>query len=44
MEVPGGRAYAVVEDGGLLADAESRELVGQTVLLSSDGKVNVAAW
>ncbi|MEV6038547.1 acetyl-CoA synthetase [Nonomuraea sp. NPDC052116] len=44
VEVPGGRAYAVVEEAGLLADAESRELVGQVVRVSSDGKVNVAAW
>ncbi|MEV4107162.1 hypothetical protein [Nonomuraea sp. NPDC049695] len=43
-EVPGGRAYAVVEEAGLLADAESRELVGQQVRLVSDGKVNVATW
>ncbi|MEQ4718918.1 acetyl-CoA synthetase [Nonomuraea sp. B19D2] len=44
VDVPGGRAYAVVEAAGLLADAESRELVGQRVRLASGGKVNVAAW
>jgi acetyl-CoA C-acetyltransferase len=45
VEVPGGgRAHAVVEDRDLLADAESRELVGESVRLTSDGKVNVAAW
>ncbi|MER7362221.1 acetyl-CoA synthetase, partial [Nonomuraea wenchangensis] len=41
----GGRAHAVVEEPALLAEAESRELVGQRVrLVSPDGKVNVASW
>ncbi|MEV1167710.1 acetyl-CoA synthetase [Nonomuraea sp. NPDC049784] len=44
VDVPGGRAYAVVEEAELLAEAESRELVGQRVRLVTDGKVNVAAW
>ena len=44
VEVPGGRAYAVIEDEALAAEAEQRELVGQEVRVSTDGKVNVAAW
>ncbi|SEG94665.1 acetyl-CoA C-acetyltransferase [Nonomuraea solani] len=44
VEVAGGRAYAVVEEGELLIDAEGRELVGQEVRVRSDGKVNVATW
>jgi acetyl-CoA C-acetyltransferase len=45
VDVPGGgRAYAVTEEPALLADAVGRELVGQAVRLTSDGKVNVASW
>ncbi|TYB52603.1 acetyl-CoA synthetase [Nonomuraea sp. PA05] len=44
VDVDGGRGYAVVEEAGLLAEAEERELVGQRVRLVSDGKVNVATW
>ncbi len=44
VEVPGGRAYAVVEEADLLAEAEGRELVGQEVRVATDGKVNVASW
>jgi acetyl-CoA C-acetyltransferase len=40
----GTRAYAKVLDAGLLADAESRELVGQAVTLSTDGSLNTATW
>ncbi|WP_336215778.1 acetyl-CoA synthetase [Nonomuraea sp. LPB2021202275-12-8] len=40
----GGRAYAHVTREDLIADAESRELVGQAVELVTDGKVNVASW
>jgi acetyl-CoA C-acetyltransferase len=44
-ELPDGkRAYAKVTDAELLADAESRELVGQTVTLATDGQVNTARW
>ena len=35
---------ARVHDAGLLADAESRELVGQAVTVSTDGKRNEARW
>lgn len=44
VEVPGGRAYAVIEDEALATEAEQRELVGQEVRVSTDGKVNVARW
>ncbi|MEV4078780.1 hypothetical protein AB0J43_00630, partial [Nonomuraea fuscirosea] len=44
VEVPGGRAYAVVEEADLLAEAEERELVGREVRVAIDGKVNVASW
>ncbi|RJL26591.1 acetyl-CoA acetyltransferase [Bailinhaonella thermotolerans] len=45
VELPGGdRAYAHVRDADLIADAESRELVGQKVRLAPDGAVNVATW
>ncbi|MCA2184837.1 acetyl-CoA synthetase [Nonomuraea cavernae] len=45
VDLPGGgRAHALVSQPDLLADAESRELVGQPVTLTSDGKVNVAHW
>lgn len=39
-----GRAYARVDEPDLLADAETRELVGQTVTLLSENKVNTARW
>ena len=38
------RAYAKVTDPSLLADAESRELVGTTVTLTTDGTLNTATW
>ncbi|WP_090944944.1 acetyl-CoA synthetase [Nonomuraea jiangxiensis] len=45
VDLPGGgRAYAVVQRPDLLADAESRELVGQPVRLAPEGDVNVATW
>ncbi|MFI7443757.1 acetyl-CoA synthetase [Nonomuraea indica] len=45
VDLPGGgRAHAQVPEPDLLAEAESRELVGQRVRLSSDGRVNVARW
>ncbi|MER6946896.1 acetyl-CoA synthetase [Nonomuraea sp. NPDC000554] len=40
----GGRAHAHVLRDDLMADAESRELVGQEVRLATDGRVNVASW
>jgi acetyl-CoA C-acetyltransferase len=45
VDLPGGgRAHAIAEESELLADAQSRELVGEVVRLTSDGKVNVASW
>ncbi|MGW0809581.1 acetyl-CoA synthetase [Nonomuraea sp. NPDC002799] len=45
VDLPGGgRAHAVVDRTELLADAESRELVGERVRLTTDGKINVASW
>ncbi|MBV9486769.1 MAG: acetyl-CoA synthetase, partial [Frankiaceae bacterium] len=44
LDVPEGRTLARVHDGGLLADAESRELVGQTVTVTTDGTKNEAKW
>jgi acetyl-CoA C-acetyltransferase len=45
LDLPGGeRAYARVSDPALLADAESRELVGGEVKLETDGSVNTATW
>ncbi|MFN8225345.1 MAG: acetyl-CoA synthetase [Mycobacterium sp.] len=44
LDTPAGRAMARVHDAGLLADAESRELVGQAVTVSTDGKRNEARW
>ncbi|MFI6597813.1 acetyl-CoA synthetase [Nonomuraea sp. NPDC050536] len=38
------RAYAHVTSQDLIVDAESRELVGQAVRVTTDGKVNVAVW
>jgi acetyl-CoA C-acetyltransferase len=40
----GERIYAKVTDAALLAEAESRELVGARVVVSTDGKVNTARW
>jgi acetyl-CoA C-acetyltransferase len=39
-----GRALARVHEPALLADAESRELVGTTVMVSTDGTLNEARW
>ncbi|MGI5273753.1 acetyl-CoA synthetase [Nonomuraea sp. CA-218870] len=45
VDLPSGaRAYAHVTRDDLLADAESRELVGRRVELTTDGQVNVASW
>jgi acetyl-CoA C-acetyltransferase len=44
-DVPdGGRVYAKVTEPELMADAESRELVGEPVTLTTDGTVNTARW
>ena len=44
-EIDGGkRIYAKVLDADLMVDAESRELVGATVSVANDGKMNVASW
>ncbi|GAA2882623.1 acetyl-CoA acetyltransferase [Streptosporangium fragile] len=40
----GGRAHAHVRHPDLIAEAESRELVGTEVRLVPDGPVNVATW
>ncbi|MEV4391732.1 acetyl-CoA synthetase [Nonomuraea sp. NPDC049607] len=40
----GGRVHAHVLEPELLADAMSRELVGQRVELVTDGRLNVATW
>lgn len=40
----GGRAYAKVNDADLMVDAETDELVGRTVTLTTDGTSNVAVW
>ncbi|NRQ37467.1 acetyl-CoA synthetase [Nonomuraea sp. NN258] len=45
VDLPGGgRAHAHVLRDDLIADAESRELVGQRVTVATEGKVNVATW
>lgn len=44
LDTDEGRALARVHDLDLLADAESRELVGQTVRVNTDGKRNEATW
>ncbi|HVV74813.1 MAG TPA: acetyl-CoA synthetase [Mycobacteriales bacterium] len=44
LDVPGGRTLARVHESELLADAESRELVGVDVKVSTDGAKNTAAW
>jgi acetyl-CoA C-acetyltransferase len=40
----GARGWARVTEPELLADAESRELVGQPVTVTTNGQVNTAAW
>ena len=40
----GARTYARTDDGSLLADAESSELVGRRVALRTDDGVNIASW
>lgn len=44
LDTEAGRALARVHEPGLLADAESRELVGQAVTVTTDGKRNEARW
>ncbi len=44
LDTEQGRALARVHDGSLLADAELRELVGQPVTVTTDGKRNRARW
>ena len=39
-----GRALARVHDASLLAEAESAELVGRDVVVTTDGERNVARW
>ena len=43
VDVPGGRAYARVEDPDDLAALEAEEWVGRTVTLAADEAVNRAA-
>jgi acetyl-CoA C-acetyltransferase len=44
LDTSEGRALARVHDRDLLADAESRELVGADVTVTTDGHRNVARW
>lgn len=44
LDSPDGRAIARFHDKALLEDAESRELVGQAVEISTDGERNIASW
>jgi acetyl-CoA C-acetyltransferase len=44
LDTEDGRALARVHDADLLVDAESRELVGQPVTVTTDGKRNEARW
>jgi acetyl-CoA C-acetyltransferase len=44
LDVPDGRTLARVSEPDLLADAESRELVGAVVTVTTDGKRNTATW
>jgi acetyl-CoA C-acetyltransferase len=44
LDVPDGRTLARVEEPELLADAVSRELVGQSVTVTSVGTTNQARW
>ena len=39
-----GRTYARFDDPGLMADAESREMVRCSVRVRTDGRVNTATW
>jgi acetyl-CoA C-acetyltransferase len=44
-DIPGGkRIYAKVLEPDLMRDAESRELVGETVSITNDGTMNTARW
>jgi acetyl-CoA C-acetyltransferase len=44
LDTEHGRALARVHEADLLADAESRELVGQAVTVTTDGERNEARW
>jgi acetyl-CoA C-acetyltransferase len=44
LDTAEGRALARVRDEQLLLDAESRELVGSEVVVTTDGQRNVARW
>jgi acetyl-CoA C-acetyltransferase len=44
LDTADGRSLARVKDPELLADAESRELVGQAVVVTTDGTCNEARW
>ncbi|HWA65928.1 MAG TPA: acetyl-CoA synthetase [Mycobacteriales bacterium] len=44
LDVPGGRTLARAFEAELLDDAKSRELVGETVAVITDGKKNTATW
>jgi acetyl-CoA C-acetyltransferase len=44
LDVPPGRTLARVHDTDLLDDAESRELVGESVEVTTNGKTNEARW
>jgi len=44
LDTEHGRALARVYEADLLADAESRELVGQAVTVTTDGERNGARW
>jgi acetyl-CoA C-acetyltransferase len=44
LDVPGGRTLARVREPELLTDAESRELVGAEVKISTDDGKNTATW
>jgi acetyl-CoA C-acetyltransferase len=44
LDVPGGRTLARAYEPDLLADAESRELVGSSVTVATDGAKNTATW
>jgi acetyl-CoA C-acetyltransferase len=44
LDTAEGRALARVHDEQLLVDAESRELVGSEVVVTTDGQRNVARW
>lgn len=45
LDLPeGGRTYGVTRDESLMEDAMSRELVGQAVTVSTDGRLNTVRW